>query len=105
MVTPVRNMWEALRGNLRRDSGARDNTIGKLGYLIVIMDVVVVILAGLVIWQPMRVPFVRDVIVHVESEHIMHVFGVAALVAFFVVQVVIALLVPRLLLTPDDDGR
>lgn len=93
MVTPVRDMWQAVRGTLRRDSGARNHAIGRLGYLVVIMDTVVVILAVLVIWHP--TPF--------ESEHIVRVFAVAALVAFFVVQVVIAMLIPRLLLTPDED--
>ncbi|MBX5462420.1 MAG: hypothetical protein IRZ28_15180 [Steroidobacteraceae bacterium] len=93
MLTPVRDMWQAVRGNLRRDSGARNSAIGRLGYLVVIMDAVVVLLAGLVIWHPMLF----------ESEHIVRVFAVAALVAFFVVQVAIALLIPRLLLTPDDD--
>ena len=71
----------------------------KLAYLFVVLDLVVIVLSGLVLWKSVQFPLLRELLGGYESARRVHFFGMAALVAFVVVHLAMVALVPRTFLT------
>ena len=72
--------------------------VQRLAYLFVMVDSVVIVLSGLVLWKSVQFPIVRDLMGGYEGARLVHFFAMAALAAFIVVHVVMVALVPRTLL-------
>ena len=89
----------ALKGRLSHADPARYNHVQKLAYLFVVLDLVVIVLSGLVLWKSVQFPLLRDLLGGYESARRVHFFGMSALVAFVVVHLAMVALVPRTFLT------
>lgn len=89
----------ALKGRLSHADPARYNHVQKLAYLFVVLDLVVIVLSGLVLWKSVQFPLLRELMGGYESARRVHFFGMAALVAFVVVHLAMVALVPRTFLT------
>ncbi|MFM0669411.1 cytochrome b/b6 domain-containing protein [Paraburkholderia sediminicola] len=88
----------ALRGTLGHENLTRYNTVQKVAYLVVIVDIAVVILSGLAIWKSVQFPLLRTLMGGYDNARVVHFVAMSVLVAFFVVHVVMVALVPRSLL-------
>ena len=85
----------ALKGKLAHDNLAEYNAVQKLAYLFVIVDIILLVLSGLVIWKPVQFPLLRELMGDYDNARIVHFFAMAALVAFTMVHVVMVALVPK----------
>ena len=89
----------ALRGRLSHADPRHYNSVQKLAYLFVMLDLIVIVLSGLVLWKSVQFPVLRELMGGYESARRVHFFGMAAIVGFVVVHLVMVALVPRTLLT------
>ncbi|KVD54626.1 cytochrome B [Burkholderia ubonensis] len=100
-VTPAavwRDLRAALHGKLSHDDLSVYNAVQRAAYLTAIVDLVVLVLSGLVIWKSVQFPLLRMLLGGYDSARVVHFWAMSVLVAFFVVHVAMALLVPRSLL-------
>ncbi|MDR0202977.1 MAG: cytochrome b/b6 domain-containing protein [Delftia acidovorans] len=89
----------ALKGRLSHADPACYNHVQKLAYLFVVLDLMVLVLSGLVLWKSVQFPLLRELLGGYESARRVHFFGMSALVAFVVVHLAMVALVPRTFLT------
>ena len=89
----------ALRGRLSHADLSRYNAVQRAAYLFVILDTVVLVLSGLVLWKSVQFPLLRELLGGYEAARRVHFIGMAALGAFVAVHLAMVLLVPRSLLT------
>jgi thiosulfate reductase cytochrome b subunit len=73
--------------------------VQKLAYLFVMLDLIVIVLSGLVLWKSVQFAVLRDLLGGYEFARRIHFFAMAAIVAFVAVHLVMVALVPRTLLT------
>ncbi len=92
------DLLAALRGRLSHADLRRYNAVQRAAYLFVILDAVLLVLSGLVLWKSVQFPLLRELLGGYESARRVHFFAMAALVAFVTVHVAMAVLVPRTLL-------
>jgi thiosulfate reductase cytochrome b subunit len=94
-----RAMWAdlraALHGHLSHADPRRYNTVQRAAYLFVMIDSVILVLSGLVLWKSVQFPLLRELMGGYEAARRVHFFAMAALVGFFAIHVVMATLVPR----------
>ena len=95
----LRDLRLAFTGHLSHDDLSRYNAVQKLAYLVAVIDLVVLLLSGLVIWKSVQFPLLRELMGGYDRARIVHFAAMALIVAFIVVHVVMVALVPRSLLT------
>ncbi|WP_432731621.1 cytochrome b/b6 domain-containing protein [Variovorax sp. W6] len=100
----LRDALAALKGRLSHADPRHYNSVQKLAYLFVMLDLIVIVLSGLVLWKSVQFPVLRELMGGYESARRVHFFGMAAIVAFVVVHLVMVALVPRTLLTMIRGG-
>lgn len=88
----------ALRGKLPHDDLSHYNAVQRAAYLFVIVDAVLLVLSGLVLWKSVQFPLLRELLGGYETARRVHFFGMAAMVAFVMVHLAMVALVPRTLL-------
>lgn len=88
----------ALRGRLTHADPRRYNGLQRVAYLGVILDLVLLVLSGLVLWKSVQFPLLRDLMGGYESARRVHFVAMAALAAFVVGHLLMVALVPRTLL-------
>jgi thiosulfate reductase cytochrome b subunit len=101
-VTPrgvLHDALAALKGQLSHADPRRYNSVQKLAYLFVMLDLAVIVLSGLVLWKSVQFAVLRDLLGGYEFARRIHFFAMAAIVAFVAVHLVMVALVPRTLLT------
>ncbi|MET0543566.1 MAG: cytochrome b/b6 domain-containing protein [Variovorax sp.] len=89
----------ALRGRLSHADPRRYNAVQRFAYLFVMLDIVLLVLSGLVLWKSVQFGLLRDLLGGYEFARRIHFFAMAALVGFVAVHLVMVALVPRTLLT------
>ena len=94
----LRDMSAALRGKLAHADPRHYNMVQRAAYLFVMLDCVLLVLSGLVLWKSVQFPVLRELLGGYESARRVHFFAMAALVGFVVVHLVMVALVPRTLL-------
>ncbi len=87
--------FAALRGKLGHDDLTHYNAVQKFAYLAVLVDIVVIILSGLVVWKSVQFPWLRTLLGGYDNARVVHFFGMSFLVAFVVLHVAMVALVPR----------
>jgi thiosulfate reductase cytochrome b subunit len=92
-----RDFNSAIRGRLAHDL-THYNAVQKLAYLIAILDLVMIVLSGLVVFKPVQFPLLRTLMGGYEGARFVHFTGMAILVAFVLIHVVMAAAVPRTIL-------
>jgi thiosulfate reductase cytochrome b subunit len=93
-----RELGAALRGRLAHDDPHHYNSVQRLAYVFVMLDSVLLVLSGLVLWKSVQFPILRELLGGYEAARRIHFLAMAALCAFIVVHVVMVALVPRTLI-------
>ena len=105
-VTPaqmIRDITDFFKGRLSHDLGVR-NAVQKLLYAFAILDMIVMVASGLVLWKPVQFHTLGLLMGQYEGARYVHFFGMAAMAGFIFVHLALVLLVPKVLL-PMITGR
>jgi thiosulfate reductase cytochrome b subunit len=85
----------ALRGKLSHDDLSVYNAVQKLLYLGIIVAGITIVLSGLSIWKPVQFQLLTGFFGGYNTARYVHFAAMTAIVAFLVVHVSLAVLVPR----------
>jgi thiosulfate reductase cytochrome b subunit len=91
----VADALSALRGKLAHDDLSVYNAVQKILYLGVIVAGIVIVLSGLSIWKPVQLQYLTALFGGYDTARFVHFFAMASIVAFLIIHVAVALLVPR----------
>ena len=97
-ITPegvISDTKAALTGKLSHDDLSKYNSVQKLLYLGVIVIGILIVLSGLAIWKPVQLQYLPALFGGYAVARYVHFICMAAIVAFMVVHVALALLVPK----------
>jgi thiosulfate reductase cytochrome b subunit len=97
-ITPsgvIADTRAALTFKLSHDDLTRYNNVQKLLYAGIIVVGIVIVLSGLSIWKPVQLQYLTALFGGYDIARYVHFFCMAAIVAFLVVHVALALLVPK----------
>lgn len=87
----------AVTGRLTHTDLQHYNALQKLAYLFVMVDSVLLVASGLVLWKSVQFPLLRELLAGYEGARRVHFFAMAALAAFVLVHLLMVALVPRTL--------
>jgi thiosulfate reductase cytochrome b subunit len=85
----------ALTGRLSHDDPAIYNAIQKALYVGVLAAGLVIVASGLAIWKPVQLKVLTALLGGYETARLVHFFAMAAIVAFTVIHIVMAFVVPK----------
>jgi thiosulfate reductase cytochrome b subunit len=88
----------ALTGKLSHDDLSKYNYVQKLLYAGIIVVGVLIVLSGLSIWKPVQFQYLTALFGGYDVARYIHFFCMAAICAFLVVHIALAVLVPKSLL-------
>ena len=91
----VRDLGAALTGKLSHDDLSVYNAVQRLLYIGVILAGVLVVLSGLSIWKPVQVQELTAAFGGYDAARYVHFFAMAAIAAFLVIHITLAILVPK----------
>ena len=97
-ITPggvISDTKAALTGKLSHDDLTRYNQVQKLLYAGIIIVGVVIVLSGLSIWKPVQLQWLAALFGGYEIARYVHFFCMSAIVAFLVIHIALAVLVPK----------
>lgn len=94
----LHDMKAALKGKLSHVDPRNYNTVQRVAYLFVMLDILLIVLSGLVLWKSVQFPLLRELLGGYETARRIHFVGMSALVGFVAVHLVMVALVPRTLL-------
>ena len=95
---------DALRLRLSHDDLTHYNAVQKILYLGVMLIGVLIVISGLALWKPVQFSELADLFGDFQSIRLVHFLCMSAIVAFIVVHVSLALLVPKSLLAMVTGG-
>ena len=93
----LRDLAAALRGRLSHADPRHYNSVQRLAYVFVMVDIILLVMSGLVLWKSVQFPLLRTLLGGYEGARRVHFFCMAGLCGFIVVHVVLVALVPRTL--------
>ncbi len=102
---------DALRFRLRHDDLTHYNAVQKVLYLGVMLVGVLIVITGLCLWKPVQFSELADLFGSFQTIRLIHFLCMSAIVAFIVIHVTLALLVPQSLIAMltggpvVDDGK
>lgn len=88
----------ALKGRLSHAEPRHYNSVQRMAYLFVMLDILLLVISGLVLWKSVQFPVLRELLGGYEFARRIHFVAMVALVAFVGVHLVMVALVPRTLL-------
>jgi thiosulfate reductase cytochrome b subunit len=97
-ITPsgvIADTKAALTGHLSHDDLTKYNYVQKLLYLGIIAVGIVIVLSGLSIWKPVQLQYLTALFGGYDFARYVHFAAMSAIVAFLVIHVALALLVPK----------
>ena len=97
-ITPggvISDAKAALTGKLPHDDLTRYNQVQKLLYASIIVVGVLIVLSGLSIWKPVQLQWLTALFGGYDAARYVHFICMSAIVAFLVVHVALAVLVPK----------
>lgn len=89
------DLLATFKGRLSHDEVGHFNAVQKIAYLFVMVDIIVLVMSGLVLWKSVQFPILRTLMGGYEASRYIHFYAMTGLVAFFIVHIVMALLVPK----------
>lgn len=89
----------ALRGRLSHADLRHYNAVQRFAYLFAVIDILLLVLSGLVLWKSVQFPILRTLLGGYDTARYIHFFAMAGLAAFVAVHLVMVAVVPRSLLT------
>jgi thiosulfate reductase cytochrome b subunit len=87
----------ALKGQLAHADLSHYNAVQRAAYLFVMVDTVLLVLSGLVLWKSVQFPILRELLGGYEAARRVHFLSMTALVAFVGIHLIMVALVPRTL--------
>jgi thiosulfate reductase cytochrome b subunit len=100
----VTTVNDALRFRLNHDDLTHYNAVQKILYLGVILVGVLIVITGLSLWKPVQFSELADLFGNFQTIRLVHFLCMAAIVAFLVVHISLALIVPRSLVAMVTGG-
>ena len=97
-ITPsgvISDARAALTGKLSHDDLTRYNYVQKLLYAGIIVVGIVIVLSGLSIWKPVQLQYLTALFGGYDAARYVHFFCMSAIVAFLIMHVALAVLVPK----------
>jgi thiosulfate reductase cytochrome b subunit len=97
-ITPsgvISDTKAALSGKLSHEDLSKYNQVQKLLYAGIIVVGVIIVLSGLSIWKPVQLQWLTALFGGYDVARYVHFFCMSAIVAFLVVHIVLAMLVPK----------
>lgn len=97
-ITPegvISDAKAALTGKLSHDDLSKYNYVQKLLYAGIIVVGILIVLSGLSIWKPVQLQYLTALFGGYDVARYVHFFCMAAIVAFLIVHVALAVLVPK----------
>src|SRR6266404_1789883 len=97
-ITPagvISDTKAALTGKLSHDDLTKYNYVQKLLYAGIIVVGILIVLSGLSIWKPVQLQYLTALFGGYDVARYVHFFCMAAIVAFLIVHVALAVLVPK----------
>lgn len=91
----MRDVIAALTFRLQHTNLTKYNAVQKLLYVGIILVIIVQVITGLAIWKPVQFSGLVALFGDFQGARLAHFLGMAAIVAFVVVHVSLALLVPK----------
>ena len=91
----VRDLLDALKGKLAHDDIAHYNGVQKVFYVGAIGALILVVLSGLAIWKPVQLSWLTLAFGGFQGARLVHFLAMAAIAAFILIHVVMALVVPK----------
>lgn len=85
----------ALRGRLSHADPRHYNGLQRMAYLGVVLDLLLLVVSGLVLWKSVQFPLLRELMGGYEMARRIHFFAMATLVAFVAGHLLMVALVPR----------
>jgi thiosulfate reductase cytochrome b subunit len=85
----------ALSGKLSHEDLSKYNYVQKLLYAGIIVIGVLIVLSGLAIWKPVQLQYLTALFGGYDIARYVHFFCMAAIVAFLIVHIALAVLVPK----------
>jgi thiosulfate reductase cytochrome b subunit len=92
------DLCAAMRGRLSHADPCHYNGLQRVAYLGVILDLLLLVLSGLVLWKSVQFPVLRDLMGGYEVARRIHFVAMALLVAFGAGHLLMVALVPRTLI-------
>jgi len=86
---------EALRFRLSHQDITRYNAVQRLLYAGIILVIIVQVLSGWAVWKPIQLSELSALFNGFQGSRLVHFIGMAAIVAFIVIHVALALIVPK----------
>jgi thiosulfate reductase cytochrome b subunit len=91
----IADLRAAFAGRLAHDDLAVYNAVQKALYAGVLVAGIVIVASGLAIWKPVQLKALTAMLGGYEAARLVHFFAMAAIVAFTVLHIVMALVVPK----------
>ncbi|HKN04958.1 MAG TPA: cytochrome b/b6 domain-containing protein [Buttiauxella sp.] len=94
----INDFISAVRGKLAHNDLSHYNTVQKLAYLFVMIDGIILVCSGLVVWKSVQFPLLRELMGGYDNARFIHFYAMSAMVGFVVIHLIMVALVPRTLL-------
>jgi thiosulfate reductase cytochrome b subunit len=89
------DIGNALRFHLSHTDITHYNAVQKVLYTGIIVVIIVQVLSGWAVWKPMQLSELASLFGSFQGARLVHFIGMAAIVGFLVIHVVLALIVPK----------
>lgn len=94
----INDFFAALRGKLAHEELSHYNTVQKLAYLFVMIDGIILVCSGFVVWKSVQFPLLRELLGGYDTARFIHFYAMSGMVAFVAVHLIMVALVPKTLL-------
>lgn len=94
----ISDFISALCGKLAHNDLNHYNTVQKMAYLFVMIDGIILVCSGFVVWKSVQFPLLRELFGGYESARLIHFFAMSGMVGFIVIHLIMVALVPKTLL-------
>lgn len=94
----VADFLAALKGRLNHADLSVYNSLQKVAYLFIVLDIMVLVASGLAIWKSVQLPLLRELMGGYDMARVVHFVAMSTLLAVLAVHLVMVALVPRTLL-------
>lgn len=91
------DLGDALRGRLSHADPRHYNALQRLAYIGVVLDLLLLVLSGLVLWKSVQFPLLRELLGGYEGARRVHFVSMALLLGFVAGHVLMVAIVPRTL--------
>ncbi|MFM2086178.1 MAG: hypothetical protein RLZZ237_1047 [Pseudomonadota bacterium] len=94
----VQDLLAALKGKLAHADPRHYNMVQRAAYLFVMLDCIVLVMSGLVLWKSVQFPILRELMGGYDSARRVHFIAMSGLVGFVGIHLVMVALVPKTLI-------